>query len=368
MPRHPRRAGSSLTSCSVFRWHRGVSSDAVAEKLEDIGLHVVSIEPDRAVVAFRDDQNLSAFRDAMKVYEAGPKGTNLRTRQPYKSTPYDIFEYVEADQMKLWSPQDRIGPRLAQKIGSDGSGIDENATYVVELDLWHRGTDQLAEAGRKEIEQAVSATKRNDVDRVVDWFVGEYMCLVKAHVRGLTLKKLLDMPIVAEIDLPPTPVFDAVQTGRADKKSFAQPPKPNLDGPRVCVVDSGIAAAHPLLASNVGHEEAILTTAISPADQHGHGTRVGAIAVFGSIRACYESGAFSSPVVLFSARVLNERNQFDDERLIVKQMQPRSGCSRGHRMPAASSTSRSERSCRPTPASSRRGPKRSTSLHARSRC
>lgn len=299
----------------------GVNSDAVAEKLEDIGLHVVSIEPDRAVVAFRDDQNLSAFRDAMKVYEAGPKGTNPRTLQPYKSTPYDVFEYVEADQMKLWSPQDRIGPRLAQKIGSNGSGIDENVTYVVELDLWHRGTNQLAEAGRKEIEQAVNSTKRNDVDRVVDWFIGEYICLVKAHVRGSTLKKLLHMPIVAEIDLPPTPVFDAVQTGRADKKNFAQPPKPNLDGPRVCVVDSGIAAAHPLLASNVGHEEALLTAATSPADQHGHGTRVGAIAVFGSVRACYESGAFSSPVVLFSARVLNERNQFDDERLIVKQMQ-----------------------------------------------
>jgi hypothetical protein len=299
----------------------GANSDAVAEKLDTIGLHVVSIEPDRAVVAFRDDQNLSAFRDAMKVYEAGPKGTNPRTRKPYKSTSYDIFEYVEADQMKLWSPQDRIGPRLAQKIGSDGSRLDENATYVVELDLWHRGTTQLAEAGRKEIEQAVSATKRNDVDRVVDWFIGDYMCLVKAHVRGSTLKKLLDMPIIAEIDLPPTPVFDAVQTGRADKKNFAQPPQPNLDGPRVCVVDSGIAAAHPLLASNVGHEEAILTAATSPADQHGHGTRVGAIAVFGSVRACYESGAFSSPVVLFSARVLNERNQFDDERLIVKQMQ-----------------------------------------------
>jgi subtilisin family serine protease len=298
----------------------GASSDAVAEKLEAIGLHVVSIEPDRAVVAFHDDQNLSAFRDAMTVYEAGP-GTNPRTRQPYKTTSYDVFEYVEADQMKLWSPQDRIGPRLAHKIGSDGSGLDDNATYVVELDLWHRGTTQLADAGRREIEQLVSATRRNDVDRVVDWFIGEYMCLVKAHVRGSTLKKLLDMPIVAEIDLPPTPVFDAVQTGRADKRNFAQPPQPSLDGPRVCVVDSGIAAAHPLLASNVGHEEAILTAASSPADQHGHGTRVGAIAVFGSVRACYESGAFSSPVVLFSARVLNEHNHFDDERLIVTQMQ-----------------------------------------------
>lgn len=299
----------------------GANSDSVAQKLEAVGLHVVSIEPDRAVVAFRDDQDLSQFRDAMKVYEGGPKGTNARTRQPIKSTTYDIFEYVEADQMKLWSPQDRIGPRLAEKIGNDGSLVDHDKTYVVELDLWHRGTTALAEAGRKEIEQAVSVTSQSNFDRVVDWFVGEYMCLVKVRVRGSTLKRLLDMPIVAEIELPPIPVFDAVQTGRADKKNFPKPPRPNLDGPRVCVVDSGIAAAHPLLASNVGHEEAVITAATSPADQHGHGTRVGAIAVFGSVRACYESGVFSSPVVLFSARVLNEHNQFDDERLVVKQMQ-----------------------------------------------
>lgn len=299
---------------------QGANSESVAQKLEAVGLHVVGIEPDRAIVAFRDDQDLSQFRDAMKVYEAGPKGTNPQTRKPFKSTTFDVFEYVDADQMKLWSLQDRIGPRLAEKIGSSGSGLDESATYVVELDLWHRGTTQLAEAGRKEVELAVCATTGN-VDRVVDWYIGDYMCLVKARVRGSTLKKLLDMPIIAEIELPPTPVFDALQTGRTDKTNFPKPPQPDLDGPRVCVVDSGIAAAHPLLASNVAHEEAILTGTTSAADQHGHGTRVGGIAVFGSVRACYESGAFSSPVLLFSARVLNEHNQFDDERLIVKQMQ-----------------------------------------------
>lgn len=294
------------------------NSEAVAERLESVGLHVVSIEPDRAVVAFRDDQDLSAFRNAIKVYEAGPK-LNPKTRQPYKTTLYDVFEYVEAAQMKLWSAEDRIGPLLAQQIGRDGSKLDENATFVVDLDLWHRGTTYLAEAARREIEQAVGAV-RNDVDRVMDWFVGEFVCLVKARLRGSTLKKLLDMPVVAEIELPPTPVFDAVQAGRADKTNFSKPPQPNLDGPRVCVLDSGIAAAHPLLANNVGHEEAILTTRTSPADQHGHGTRVGGVAVFGSVRACYESGTFSSPIVLFSARVLNEQNRFDDEKLIVSQM------------------------------------------------
>lgn len=294
--------------------------EAVAEKLEAVGLHVVSVEPDRAVVAFCDDQDLSKFRDAIKVYEAGPRqGVNPATQKPFKSTTWDVFEYVEADQMALWSAPDRIGPMLAAQIGNDGSRLDKNALYVVEMDLWHRGTAALAKAARTEVEQAVQAASKDD-ERVLDWFVGEFVCLVKARVRGATLKKLLDLPIVAEVDLPPTPVFDAVQAGRADRKTFATPPHPALDGPRVCVLDSGITSGHPLLAGNVGHEEAILPAGSSAADQHGHGTRVGGIAVFGSVRACYEGGAFASPIVLFSARVLNAHNRFDDEKLIVNQM------------------------------------------------
>src|SRR5262249_19214668 len=35
----------------------------------------------------------------------------------------------------------------------------------------------------------------------------------------------------------------------------------------------------------------------------------------------YQSGTFASPLLLFSARVLNDRNEFDDEKLIVSQMQ-----------------------------------------------
>jgi hypothetical protein len=296
------------------------SPEAVAEKLDAVGLHVVSIEPDRAVVAFRDDQDLSEFRDAIKQYEAGPKpGLHPKTKKPFKSTTWDVFEYVEADQMSLWSAPDRIGTLLADEIGADGSQLDANAVYVVELDLWHRGTRELANAGRTEIDQTVQASGKKD-ERVLDWFIGDYVCLVKARVRGTTLKKLLDLPIVAEIDLPPTPVFDAVQAGRADKKTFPKPPKPALDGPRVCVLDSGITAGHPLLAANVGHEEAILPSGSSAADQHGHGTRVAGVAVFGSVRGCYEAGTFSSPIVLFSARVLNEHNRFDDEKLIINQM------------------------------------------------
>lgn len=128
------------------------------------------------------------------------------------------------------------------------------------------------------------------------------------------------MDIVAEADLPPQPVFDPIQARQITLDNFPEPPRPPEDGPRLCVVDSGITSNHPLLKNNVGHEEAILTQASSPADTNGHGTMVAGLAVFGDVRSRYESRQFDSPITLYSARVLNDQNQFDEEKLIVNQM------------------------------------------------
>ena len=43
----------------------------------------------------------------------------------------------------------------------------------------------------------------------------------------------------------------------------------------MCVIDSGIATNHPLLANNTGHAEAITSNPQTPADENGHGTMVG---------------------------------------------------------------------------------------------
>ena len=48
---------------------------------------------------------------------------------------------------------------------------------------------------------------------------------------------------------------------------------------------------------------------------------VGAIACFGDVRTCYAAGEFASPITLYSARVLNAANKFDDEMLIIHQME-----------------------------------------------
>jgi hypothetical protein len=286
--------------------------------LERIGVEVVSIESDNAIIGFRNKADLQSFKSAVDTYEQGP-AINPKTNEPYKTTQYDVIENIEAAQMKLWGRSDRIGNRLAGSIGKDGESIVDTDTYFLDVELWHRGTTALARDALDEVKALIGETKERG-DRVCDSFSGSLVCLVRVAVSGQTLNQLLDLDIVAELDLPATPVFDSRLVRRVTEREFADPPIPAVGGPSVCVVDSGATSNHPLLANNFGHAESILTASITSADEHGHGTMVGGLAVFGNVRACYSDGSFSSPITLYSARVLNSENAFDNEQLIIHQM------------------------------------------------
>jgi len=282
------------------------------ERLQSVGVKTVSIEPDGAVIAFRDEANLDEFRRGVRRYMSGPS-------PGYKSTNWDVVELIEVDEMRRWELRDRIGVRLAEQIGREGQDIDRAAVYVVDVELWHRGTRDLARASLAELRRLVADNPTRE-ERVRDEFVGDSLCLAKISVTGAKLHRLLDLDVVAEADLPPVPVFDRVAAQRVTGRDIPRPAPPPENGPRLCVVDSGTTSGHPLMRNHVGHAEAMLPSGTSPNDAHGHGTMVGGLAIFGDIRAAYSTGLFSSPITLFSARVLNDRNEFDDERLIVTQM------------------------------------------------
>jgi hypothetical protein len=290
----------------------------LAERLQELGITVVGIERDGAIIAFRDDANLNEFRQAVDTYTRGPR-VNQQTGQPFASTAWDILELVEADQMHLWGRADRVGTRLAEAVGPEGQAIDRTRLYVLDVELWRRGTRDLAQQGLNELRQLLADHPAAD-ERLRDHFIGDTLCLARVSVRGAKLNALLDLDIVAEVDFPPTPVFDARTAKQLTRTAFPTPPRPPSAGPSVCILDSGIASNHPILANNIGHAEAVLTPGTSPNDANGHGTMVGGLAVFGDIRACYESGQFQSDITLYSARVLNDDNVFDDERLIIHQM------------------------------------------------
>jgi hypothetical protein len=298
---------------------KGAVADEIALSLRKVGLIPVSIEPDRAVIAFRVDADLSEFRAAVAQYATGPrKGINPKTKEPYKSTKWDIFEYIEAESMKLWERADRIGFNLKVLAGDEGRSLQQDSVYTVDAELWHRGNTNLTLASIQEVEELLRVSGTNN--RVLDRFVGDTLCLLRIRATGATLSRLLDLSVVAEIDFPPQPEFDPIAAASVTARDFPPIERPDPNGPRLCILDSGVASNHPLIASHVGYAAAIMSSSTVPGDEHGHGTMVGGLAVFDNIRACYEQGVFSSPINLFSARVLNRRNRFDDEKLIVNQI------------------------------------------------
>ena len=156
-----------------------------------------------------------------------------------------------------WSRADRIGKRLRHEIGANGEHIEGAPIYVVDVELWHPGTAAQARQKMAEL-QAFVEQDRSDWERFSDQFVGDLLAVAGVSVTGAKLDRLLDASIIAEIELPEQHTFDAVLAAQVTARDFPAPPAPPEDGPRVCILDSGIVSNHPLLAANVGHEDAAL--------------------------------------------------------------------------------------------------------------
>ena len=112
----------------------GTSPATLIEALQELGISVVGIEHDGAIIAFNADMNLDAFRRALDAYTKGPR-INRTTGLPFASTKWDVFQLIEADQLRLWSRRDRVGPRLRQAIGPEGRSIDHAQIYVLDVEF-----------------------------------------------------------------------------------------------------------------------------------------------------------------------------------------------------------------------------------------
>lgn len=289
----------------------GVDLTKLLDRLSVAGLNVVSIDEDKhAIVAFRANDDLTDFQRAMLAYKAGP-------RTGAASSQWDVLEYIDPDSVRRWSRDDRIGLRL--RAQADVVTFRDDEIYKLDLQLWHPGTVQGATDALAKVRRFIDSRRDRDA-RVLDTYVGRTMCLVRVAARGAEVDTLLEVPEVADLDLPPHCQLDAADLPANLAQPFPSPPRPPVDGPRVCVLDSGITSAHPLLAPFVGDASSFHSSVTATSDIHGHGTAVAGAAVFGDLRRRVTTGDFESAVTVFSARMLDDDNQLDGEKLVVNQI------------------------------------------------
>ena len=153
---------------------------------------------------------------------------------------------------------------------------------------------------------------------VFDRYVGPSISMFRARLTGELVRTLLTIEEIAAIDLPPAP---DVTTAEALDLTLANAPPLNAlgdDAPLIGVIDSGVND-HPFLANVIAGSIAVPEN-LGTADVWGHGTRVAGIAVFGDLRAQLNAGALQRGARICAAKVVNDRGEFDDRRLVPSQM------------------------------------------------
>lgn len=259
------------------------------------GIEVVSQEDKKLVLAFATDEQLADFQ--RKLGDVA-EGAHVTYRQL-------IHALHDLDQL---TPEDRTGWSLRRE------GVPQNGDVTVDVELWPLAA--ITEMNR--LRAAFERWLEDNDGRVVDSVRKPYLCLYRTKCHPNLVGKLLRHRDVRLVDLPPRVALDPRLRGRSVQE-LEEVPAPPTGAPGVVVLDSGIATGHPVLAPAVGDSQSFLAGS-SAADDHGHGTLVAGIALYGDVARCVKHCRFVPKLTLHSGRILDERSE-GDSRLVENQVE-----------------------------------------------
>jgi hypothetical protein len=278
--------------------------------LEKSGLTLLAQEPsvNKAVVVFSSDAQLTELRNRLKSYSGIVTGLQN--------------DYLDAvKEIVPLEPSDRTGRLLELEP------LEPEELAALDLEFWHTGDRTEMQRYVNRLKEGLSNRSTSNIPcALTDFYIGDYLCVVRIKVNQAILNDLLTEEIVKEIDRRPKVAFEVRAEYNPSLSELPEvvPPDPNVCG--ILVIDSGVQRGHPLLAPVVGEAEVfsdekqkfIRTGADDEAD---HGTGVAGIAAYGDIETCIRNKSFNPTAWIFSARVLNEHNQFDEDLLVENQLE-----------------------------------------------
>ncbi len=279
-------------------------SDNLVNQIE---LNVLAHEPDKVIVVFSSDIELTEFRKRLENYsqiKPGPK-----------------YEQLGAIEMLVpLEPEDRIGQLLRLKP------VQADEVAALDLELWHTGDRREMKKYLDDIAEVLESLSNDTASmKMSDRYIGEYLCIARIKVTQEVLELLLQEEIVKEIDRPPQPAFERNADYNLPISDFPEIIPPPEDNCGILVIDSGVQRGHPLIAPVLGEAEVFPdpTQEIiqgGPDDVNGHGTNVAGIAIYGDVENCIKQRSFDPTAWLFSARVTNEDNKYDEDLLVENQL------------------------------------------------
>lgn len=251
-------------------------------------IEIVSQEDKTVVLAFATDAALAAFEARLTTLAEG-------------GTPTYRHLLFALEGFDRWTEDDRRGWALRQE------GWPADAPFTLDIELWP--VSHAVERDRSW--QAFEVWLRERGIQKLDAVKQAHLMLYRVRVNRDQAEMLLRYRDVRIVDLPPRYGLQ-LSVLQTDIQNLLPVPPPPGTAPGVVVLDSGLATGHPLLAPAVGESHSFLP-GLGPDDQHGHGTSVAGIALYGDVETSLQAGAFAPTLRLFGARILDANNASDDK-------------------------------------------------------
>ena len=250
------------------------------------GVEIVSQEEGTLLLAFATEQQLEEFEAKLAGLAGGERVT-------YQNLLYALHD------LDHWSPDDRTGWALRRE------GFPDAEPFVIDVELWPlaRGDDIVR------MRHAFETWLDGRNGEVLDSVRQPYLTIYRIRCSSPVADDLLRHRDVRTVDLPPRIGLEQVLV-RTDVQQLDEVPDPPPDAPGIVVLDSGLAAGHPILAPAVGDAQSFLA-GVPPADEHGHGTFVSGIALYDDVAECLRNRRFVPELRLFSGRILDHQNRAD---------------------------------------------------------
>ena len=273
------------------------------------GFTIVAREQDKVYILFASDIDLTTFQTQAEAYAQG-RISHVRQKRP----DYSYLEAIDVAGVGPLGPEDRQGRLLSALLAAGGP--DPEVSYALDVELWYLGNREKTDAKLRELEQFVEARG----GRVTDKDRHDGLYLARIRLPGSELGDLLAIPSIATVELPFRAAYTVAEVRATTLDDLEILEHPAADAPHLCIIDSGIARGHPLLAAAVGETIAVPSNLGDGLDVHGHGSLVAGLALYGDVEQCRQRGVFRQTIWIDAARVTDSNNELGGDQLITTQM------------------------------------------------
>ncbi|MGP5568173.1 S8 family peptidase [Pseudomonas helleri] len=249
------------------------------------GLEFISQENKQLCVVFSTEAGLAMFADHLR--KLGVLGASLTYRQ--------ILEAIEG--IEAWSAEDRMSWALVHL------GLPQAPTFKLDVELWpvHVANHPI----RIQLTTAFEGWLESVQIRRLDRINLDSLLMYRVEVKPDQAELLLNHRDVRLVDLIPATGISVRQLNRDINELPQNVPSPAADAARVCILDSGINANHPLLRPAMA-ESASFVDEEGDSDEVGHGTAVAGVALYGDVEACNNTNYWRPEFWIFNGKVMKK--------------------------------------------------------------